>query len=279
MTNLIETFKSGIKSQSADDSPKKKTGYEFTQEELANIYFAAGEKPRTSGELPVVIKVVEKPGLAPVIPWIITSVAFLITAFSLFSTKRVFVDIKVIDEKNPYYNGSQWAPPPPWAAHEEAREAPKKEDKASFGEAEKIILDDVIFDGASKLNSTFDRSSMTLVNSSVSLFARATVHFESPANLKNGKIIFYAKGSKGGENLGLALKDKSNVLAFEQGKVNPFPRRLTTEWQKGEVLVKDTLQAFDPANVTALRFEFGSNTQNKPGDTLFIKDIQIVPGL
>ena len=275
MSPIIEALKGSTKSQLEDPS-KKKTGYELTQEELASIYFAAGEKPRNPGDVPVVIKVIEKPGLAPVIPWIITSVAFLITAFSLFSTKRVFVDIKVIDEKNPYFSGSQFTPP--WAARGEGQDPSKSEEKESFGEAQKIPLDNVVFDGASRLNSTFDRSSMTLVNSSISPFARATVYFETPTNLKNGKIIFYAKGRKGGENIGVALKDKGNVLAFDKGKVMPFPKRLTNEWQRAEVAVKDTLQAFDPTSVTSVRFEFGSNTQNKPGDTLFVKDIQIVPG-
>ncbi len=276
MSNLIETLKSAVRSQ-AQEPIKKRSDYELTQEELANIYFSSSQKARNP-ELPMVIKVIEKQGIASVVPWIITSVAFLITAFSLFSTKRVFVDIKVIDEKNPYFNGSQFIPqawPPTQIA---APPAPTKEEKEVFGHPEKILLERVSFDGASRLNSTFDRATMTLVNSSVSPFARATLQFEMPMSLKGGKIIFYAKGAKGGENLGVALKDRGNVLAFDKGKVNPFPRKLITEWQRAEVLVKDTLPAFDPTQITALRFEFGSNNQNKPGDTIFIKEIQVVPG-
>ena len=212
--------------------------------------------------------------IASVIPWFITSLAFLITAFSLFSTKRVFVDIHVIDEKNPGFAGGQFWPQ---AAMPSGIE-PKTQEREYYGESEKVFLDDVTFDGAAKLNSTFDRSSMTLINSSVSPFARSTVRFDSPKNLKNGKIVFFAKGSRGGENLGVALKDKGNVLAFEKGKVFPFPQKLTNDWQKAEVPVKNTLQAFDPSQVFSLRFEFGSNTDNKPGDTIFVRDIQIIPG-
>ena len=276
MSNLIETLKSAVRPQ-AQEPVKKRSDYELTQEELANIYFSSSQKPRNP-ELPMIIKVVEKQGIASVVPWIITSVAFLITAFSLFSTKRVFVDIKVIDEKNPYFNGSQFVPQAWPPTQSVPAESPAKEEKEIFGHPEKILLERVSFDGASKLNSTYDRATMTLVNSSVSPFARATVQFDGPMNLKGGKIIFYAKGAKGGENLGVALKDRGNVLAFDKGKVNPFPRKLMTEWQRAEILIKDTLPAFDATQTTALRFEFGSNNQNKPGDTIFIKEIQIVPG-
>lgn len=270
MSKLIESLKSAVKSQTQETAPKK-TDYELTQEELANIYFASGQKPRNP-ELPMVIKVIERPATASAVPWIIASIAFLITALSLFSTKRVFVDIKVIDEKHPFFTGTQLA------SHETLPAQAQKPEREYYGEAEKVFLDDVVFDGAAKLNSSFDRSSMTLINSSVSPFARATVKFDVPKNLKGGKIVFYAKGYKGGENLGVALKDKGNVLAFEKGKIYPFPKKLTGDWQKGEVVLKSTLQAFDGSQVASIRFEFGSNIENRPGDTVFIKDIQIIPG-
>ena len=272
MSNIIESLKTAVKSQTKESAPKK-SDYELTQEELANIYFTSSQKSRNP-ELPMVIKVIERPGAASVVPWIIASAAFLITAFSLFSTERVFLDIKIIDEKHPFFTGAPLLPP----GAEPKEAAPKAEEREYYGEAEKVFLDDVTFDGASKLNSTFDRSSMTLVNSSVAPFARATVRFEAPKNLKNGKVVFYAKGSRGGENLGVALKDRGNVLAFEKGKVYPFPRKLTHDWQRAEVPVKNTLQAFDPSQVASVRFEFGSNADNRPGDTVFVKDIQIIPG-
>lgn len=278
MSNIIESLKSAVRSQT-QESVKKRSDYELTQEELANIYFSSSQKQRNP-ELPIIVKVIEKQGVASAVPWIITSIAFLITAFSLFSTKRVFVDIKVIDEKNPYFSTTQFSPQawPQQPVQNAVEEPAAKTEKELFGHPEKILLERVSFDGASKLNSTFDRATMTLINSSVSPFARATLQFETPMNLRGGKIVFYAKGAKGGENLGVALKDRGNVLAFDKGKVNPFPRKLITEWQRAEVLLKDTLPAFDPTQVSTLRFEFGSNNQNKPGDTIFIKEIQVVPG-
>lgn len=270
MSHLIESLKSAVQRQTQEPAPKK-SDYDLTQEELANIYFASGQKPRNP-ELPMVIKVIERQGAASVIPWVIASLAFLITALSLFTTKRVFVDIKVIDEKHPFFTGAPFLQPVAMP------DASKQTEREYYGEAEKVFLDDVTFDGASKLNSTFDRSSMTLVNSSVSPFARATVRFDTPKNLKGGKIVFYAKGSRGGENLGVAIKDKGNVLAFEKGKVYPFPKKLTNDWQKAEVPLRVTLQAFDPSQAASVRFEVGANIDNRPGDTVFIKDVQIIPG-
>ena len=117
-----------------------------------------------------------------------------------------------------------------------------------------------------------------MTNSCVAAFARANLYFNSPLNLAGSKIVFYAKGQKGGENLALALKDRGNVAAFERGTIFPFPNNLTTDWQMAEILMDSGVKEFDEKKVSSLRFEFGAKeTKNKPGDTIFIKDLQIVP--
>ena len=86
MSKLLEAIKTSQKGLSKD-----KTNHEMTQEQLSDIYFSGSEKGSGS-QPPLVIKVIETPRWASLVPWIIASIAFLITAFSLFSTKRIFVE-------------------------------------------------------------------------------------------------------------------------------------------------------------------------------------------
>ena len=267
MSKIIEALK-------VRSSPKEMTversGRDLTQEQLADIYFSATGKPKTS-EVPVIIRVVEKSRSSSLIPWIITFAAFFVTALTLFSTKRIFVDIKLIDEKSPYLRVMQ---------HDS--------EEASYGgsgapqtalSANKFFAQDFNFEGAAYLNSSKDRNGgLTLINSSVAPFARAVLTLDPPLDLGHANIVFYAKGGRGGENVAFALKDKENIQGFYKGKIYPFPDRLTTSWQKAEIAVDlDTTKDFDGKNVTSLRFEFGSkDTGNKPGDTVFIKDLQWV---
>jgi hypothetical protein len=250
----------------------ERMGHDLTQEQLADIYFSATGKPKNS-EPPVIIRVVEKSRSASFIPWIITFVAFFITALSLFSTKRIFVDIQLIDEKNPYLQMSRYND------EELARDASDKNSASSLGSftANKFSVADFNFEGAAYLKSSKDQNGgLTLINSSVAPFARAALTLDPPLDLSRARIVFYAKGGRGGENVAFVLKDKENVQGFYKGKICPFPDRLTSGWQKAEINVSlDTAKDFDPKNVTNLRFEFGSkDTGNKPGDIVFIKDLQ-----
>lgn len=273
MSKIIEALKAtpNIPHVPSPGQPKEvrveKTGRELTQEQLAEIYFSATGRPKQQ-EAPVIIRVIEKPRVASVVPWIITSLAFLITALSLFSTKRVFVDIKVLDEKSPYIV----------TAGPAADAVPvREEEEAVDKEGNRIGLQEFVFEGAAYLKSSRERNLLTLVNSSVAPFARATVNFEKPLNLRHGRVIFYAKGAKGGENLGVALKDEENMQAFAKGKIYPYPKGLGTSWQRTEILMSDLAKGFDPRRVTSLRFEFGSkDTSNRPGDTILIRDLQWV---
>ena len=253
----------------------EKSAHEMTQEQLADIYFSVTGKPKTT-EAPVIIRIVERPRSATWIPWMIASIAFFITSISLFSNKRLFVEIKVVDDKSAFVRSldAQKA--------EEARgidaEEERLEDAPDIA-VRKIPAKDFLFEGAAYLNSSKDKNdNLVLINSSVAPFARATLHLDPPLDLSGAKVIFYAKGGRGGENVAFAIKDKQNTQGFYKGKIYPFPDRLTTAWQKAEIQIDpDTAKDFDAKNVTSLRFEFGSkDTGNKPNDTVHIKDLQWV---
>ncbi len=272
VSKILETLRASEK-----DISSEKSTYEMTQEQLASIYFPSANKEKgAKPELPapIIIRVVEKQKLSSLIPWVIASVAFLITALSLFSTKRVFIDVKMIDEKNPYL-----------ATFEEARftqnlPAPRAVERELSGDEtvmEKISHESFIFEGAAKLKSSKDKQTLTLVNSSVAPFARASFYFDVPADLTNAKIVFYVKGAVGGERLAVAVKDEENILAFRKGKIFPIKDPLTVQWQRAEISFNDAAPNFDKHKVKSLRLDFGSkDTENKSGDTIFVKELQIV---
>lgn len=244
-------------------------GREWTQERLADIYFSATGKPKTS-EPPVIIKVVEKPRLASAIPWIITSVAFLITALSLFSTKRFFVDIRVIDDKTLLRSIEEDA--------DAGLIASPSGEAAPANAPKTLALQDFVFEGGAILQSSKDARRLTLVNSSVSPFSRAILTLPEPLDLSRAKLVFEVRGAKSGENLGVALKDRGNVQAFKKGFLNPFPEGLSTDWRTAEVLLVDLNDNFDPKNIVSVRFEFGAkDTSNRSGDTIYVRDLRVVP--
>ena len=282
LSKIIEALKVRSSAKPEETTPElppkevqiEKTGHELTQEQLAEIYFSATGKQRTS-EPPVIIKIVERPRVGTWVPWLIASIAFLITSLSLFSTKRVFIEVKVLDEKSPFVRSLDAQ-----RAEEQTRatqEAAAPELSAENVSTHKVPMEDFLFEGAAYLNSSRDKNGgLTLINSSVAPFARATLHLDPPQDLTDSRITFYAKGGRGGENVAFAIKDRQNTQGFYKGKIYPFPDRLTTAWQKAEIQVgMDTTKDFDGANVTNMRFEFGSkDTGNKPSDVVYIKDLQ-----
>lgn len=276
MSKLLESLKASAKefSKSVSESQGtsvKKTHYEMTQQQLADIYFSGSEKLKKSDE-PLIIKVIEKPRASSVTPWIISSIALLLMAFSLFSTKRVFIDIKVIDETHPHLASPQRESD----AAQTFEPAPGNRGEIKYGD--KLPMQDFVFEGAAKLQSSKDKTMLTLVNSSVAPFARANLYFRSPLNLNGSKIVFYAKGGRGGENVAFSIKDRDNLSAFSKGRTYPFPGSLTTDWQKAEIPIYNIEGPFDEQHVASLRFDIGSkDTENKPGDTIFIKDLQVIP--
>ena len=257
MSKIIEALKAG------------KTAHELTQQQLADIYFSGSDKIKKS-DTPTVIRVIEKSHSSLLVPWLITLAALLIASFSLYSGKRIFIDIKVMNERAT----SLAAPENTSESGAETISGPSQ----ALRLGDKLSMENFSFEGAAKLKSSKDRSGLTLVNSSVAPFARASFRFDSPVDLSGSKIVFYAKGLRGGENIAFALKDRDNVSAFNKNKLYPFSSALTTDWQRAEVPLLSAAKEFDVKNVVSLRFEFGSkDTDNKPGDTIMVKDIQVVP--
>lgn len=294
MSKIIETLKaSSFENHKREVSPKdalppkseadqtRKSNYQMIQEQLAKTYFSSPEKFEKLDH-PLIIKVVDKPKIYYIFPWVMSILAFAIAIFALFSAKRIFIDIKVIDDQKAVIASYRETLP---VKEDEGGET-KAETKPSQPQEEtpvlrygdRIPMEGAAFDGAAKLKSSSDKNSLTLINSSVAPFARATLNFAHPVNMVASKLIFYVKGSKGGENLAIALKDTENVLAFSKGKIYPFPDGLIPDWQRVEIPLMATTKNFNPKNVSSIRFEFGSkDTENKPGDIVFVRDLRVEP--
>ena len=279
MSKVIDALKREPSPKLAQQTPKgiiqevqvESHGRELTQESLADICFSAVGKPKTA-EPPVIIKVTEKNRAASAIPWVITSVAFLITAVALFSTKRLLIDVRVIDDKTLVRSYDDEALPlssPPASSVEES---------VATDTTQNIPLDQLVFEGAAILQSSKDSRRLTLVNSSVSPFARAVYHPQRPLDLSKSKMVFEVRGGKGGEKLAIAIKDRGNLQAFKKGFFIPTPEGLSTEWQTSEVSLVDLNENFDLKNIVSLRFEFGTkDTSNRSGDTIYVRNLRIVP--
>ena len=282
MSNIIESLKQSARefarnNEETGDKPQVvKTNHELTQEQLGDIYFANAEKLKKSDQ-PLVIKVIERQHGSGIAPWFVSSIALLVMAFALFSTKRIFVDVKVMDDKS--LVTSDWQP--------EGRANASSPDL--FGSSvwrasaspdwERLPVEDFVFEGAAKLNSSKNGNQMTLANSSVAPFAKASVQFTQPVDMSSSKLVFYARGQRGGENIVIAVKDRDNHLAFNKGKYYPFPEGMTGEWQRAEVALDGAPTDFNPRYVTNLRFEFGTkDANNRPGDLVMIKDLRMVRG-
>ena len=289
MSKIIEALKVRSSHIPKDKTPEikprevqiEKTSHELTQEQLAEIYFSATGKTRTQ-ETPLIIRVVERPRFATFIPWLIACLAFAITLFSFFSTKKILVDVKILDEKiASHYSLDRKSLEEEAAPKESGQNFANNADNNAKSPIQRFLTQNIIFEGAAFLNSSKDKNgALSLINSSVAPFARATLRLDPPQDLSQSKIIFYAKGGRGGETVAFALKDKDNIQGFYKGKIFPFPDRLSTSWQKAEIDIDhETMKDFDPRSVTSLRFEFGSkDTGNKPGDLVLIKDLQWTHG-
>src|SRR3989338_4943888 len=207
MSKIIETLKHGAAEF------KKKTSSDLTQQQLADIYFPEPGKVKTS-EYPTVIKVTERQKQTPFIPWSIASLAVFLFFVSLFLNKKVFIDIKVMNDRatalvsqsDPHsqLDEIQYTA----SSCEQANQAGSKTDIIHLGD--KLPMEKFIFQGASTLKSSKNKSQLTLINSSVAPFARAIFSFEEPVNLTNTKVVFYAKGYRGGENIAFSMKDRDN---------------------------------------------------------------------
>lgn len=251
---------------------------QMTQEQLADVYFQRSGKVQEL-PAPTIIRVSEKER-SFFLPWVITLLALTVTVFSLFSTKRIAIDIRVLEDKVPQSEVSRSLEPVREAAPLPTQPEPVYVTTApvrSIPEVVSLSPLDFNFAGASVLNSSRDRKQMTLANSSLSGLGYAAINFEAPFPGSRYVLSFDARGRAGGEQLELIFKDIFGNSNLNWKAVIPFPDGLKTEWQTATVKLEET-EYFHADAIKQMRIEVGTQrTKNVSDAMIFLRNMQWLP--
>lgn len=263
---------------SGSGAPQERPTRQHIHEQLADVYFQGPrqqqQQPLISDEAspsfhsPTVVRVVDR-SRSYFFPWLITLLALGLSIFTLFSSKRIAIDVRITDVAAPQ---PSLTTAPIYAVSAEA--AP-----AASGLAEVVSLEpsDFIFSGAALLRSSKERQQLVLTNSSVSGLAYAHAMFNPPFNALGTRLYFEARGLKGGEKFEIVLKDANGNTSLNWKPIIPFPDGLSSEW-KPVVIDFEPTRFFDPAAIQQIRIEFGTQrTGNAADATLMIRNLQWAP--
>ncbi|MCX5679016.1 MAG: hypothetical protein NTY76_07950 [Candidatus Omnitrophica bacterium] len=135
------------------------------------------------------------------------------------------------------------------------------------------IVKSTFFDGDAKIGSRTADDHILLSNAKGSGWGNFTIDLKEPIGLNKLDLKFVARGSSGGEYLGIVIVDSDNkTYRMERG----LSTKLTNEWQLYKVDFRPIKKAVDLANITTIKFEFGSLTVgNSSGAAIFLKDIYV----
>lgn len=239
-------------------------------EQLADVYFQNPkqivEDPQAAFHAPTVVRIVDR-SRSYFLPWVITLIALALSAFALFSTKRIAVDIRIMDAAAPqgYPEAAGSALPSQPAPHTE------------MAEVMPMAPSDFIFSGAALLRSTREKQQLVLTNSSVSGLAYAHAIFNPPLPALGKRLYLEARGMKGGEKFEIVLKDANGNTSLNWKPIVPFENGVSSEWQP-TVIDLEPSRFFNPNAIQQLRIEFGSQrTGNSADATILIRNLQWIP--
>jgi len=285
MSKIIEALHQRIKPfkpdkpspQAPPTSPHSPTkSYQMTQKELADVYFG-GLGPKTpSLPTPTVIRVIERKRTF-IVPWVLTGLVCVTAGALLFSGRRINIDVNILDEGTWRVREARIAGGSGFQALSGLARTAAGEGSLIPTEATDISPLRFRFAGAAVLNSSREKTILTLANSSLSDIAYAAIDFKPPMSLAQHKLVFEARGESGGEKLEIIFRDTRNNSSLNVRRIEPFRSGLSTHWQLAEITIDETA-TFHRDSIVQMRFEFGSQrTTNPPQMTLFIKNIRSVP--
>src|SRR3989338_8821124 len=147
---------------SLPESTRTASPQKLTQEDLAEIYFSGSQGSKKLPS-PTVIRVIEK-RRSFLVPWILSSLALVASIFALVSSKKIFVDIHIVDEAAVPTFTRPYAP-----AYSKPAAAPSVASSTlNYHEALRLNPLQFRFSGGAVLNSTRDQDGISLANSSLS---------------------------------------------------------------------------------------------------------------
>jgi hypothetical protein len=135
------------------------------------------------------------------------------------------------------------------------------------------IVKTTFFAGDAKLGSRTADDHILLSNAKGSGWGNFTIELKEPIDLNQLDLKFVARGSSGGELLGIVISDSDNKTYRME---HDLSTRLTKEWQIYKINFRPVKKAVDLGNITTMKFEFGSLTVgNSSGAAIFLKDIYV----
>lgn len=282
MSKIIEALQKPkpFAKKSATMVPEDKARSRFkTQSQLADVYFS-GPKTGEQAALPepTIIRVVEKPAVSAG-PWVISVLALLLACFTLFSSKKIAVQITVADQNAPEAAGAHvpdMARIMPDAPHDAEAMIRPVIGRSDLPVQIPLRGSDFVFSGAAVLNSNATNGEMTLANSSLSGLANALVHFDPPFQAAQYYLQMEARGAKGKEKLEFLFKDMNGNNNLNVKKILIPEEGLTTQWQPIVVELIGTPH-FDANAIEQMRIEFGTQrTANSADATIFVRNLKWV---
>jgi hypothetical protein len=135
------------------------------------------------------------------------------------------------------------------------------------------IVKTVSFDGDARIGSRTADDHILLSNAKGSGWGNFAVYLKEPIDLSRLDLKFVARGSSGGEFLGIVIVDSDDKTYRMERDLST---RITNEWQLYKINFRPIKNAVDLGNITTIKFEFGSLTVgNSSGAAIFLKDVYV----
>ena len=140
------------------------------------------------------------------------------------------------------------------------------------GEINDKVISKAFFVGDARAASKVTGDGANLRNSKGQGWASYRIEMKHPLDLRKSELRYMACGENGGESLFMIVVDSDN----KSYRLDQESSKLTKEWQAYTINFKPLKDVIDLANISAVRFEFGSYTAGNPESAaITLKDIYI----
>ncbi|MBU1076768.1 MAG: hypothetical protein KKH98_05705 [Spirochaetes bacterium] len=89
-------------------------------------------------------------------------------------------------------------------------------------------------------------------------------------------LVFWVKGTKGGERFKILFRDSHSPSYMAQVKQDPLPEGCTTKWQQVVIPLADIKENVDLKSMDHVGLEFGINIGNKKDAVFYVDDFAFV---
>jgi len=236
---------------SKKDTHHKSRLYDSFQEEIANTYFKTSPTGKKASKKK-----------ASSLPWIVAAFAVCLAVVIFISKSNFDIKVRVL-------SGT------PFITKDASASAA---DGAQFfvkgGEPNTTLIGKTFFVGDARTSSAMGDNEITLSNSKGQGWASFVIEMKEPINLTAFDIRYAAKSSSGAEKLVPIIIDSQNrSYRIEDSSLTA----LSDGWHTYIIGFKPVRSDIDIANVSAVKFEFGTETAgNSPSAVIFLKDISMI---